>query len=193
MQNGKAVLPRIANGFAIVTSCATADERGGNIHVDVFVSKSKRASVNAPYADSAYSLSIDNSIDFDGGKSQGLGVSTGAGRDGDGMHYWKISKNGRLIQDLGDAPRLRNDKFMKGYLSGLVSSGGEYQSFRYFYQVDHGRLVVKRAMGFNSTDSSSVNVTSMSVRNGQDFITERKTVLTEERAQQCQNGDINCW
>jgi hypothetical protein len=192
-QSETVLLPRISNGTLVVTACSTSEE-GGTISVGVFVGKEKRVSATTAYADSAYQILVDTVIDFDDGKSQGFGVSTGEGRDGSGMHYWKISTNGFSIQDLGDAPALKNDKFMRGFFSTLSSSSGQYQSFRYFYKVQNGKLVLKRAIGFNSNEgSASISATSMSIDNGQDFSKIRQRTLTLKDATRCQNGEISCW
>jgi hypothetical protein len=192
-QSETVLLPRISNGTLVATACSTSEE-GGTISVGVFVGKEKRVSATAAYADSAYQILVDTVIDFDDGKSQGFGVSTGEGRDGNDMHYWKISTNGFSIQDLGDAPALKNDKFMRGFFSTLSSSSGQYQSFRYFYKVQNGKLVLKRAIGFNSNEgSASISATSMSIDNGQDFSKIRQRTLTLKDATRCQNGEISCW
>jgi hypothetical protein len=192
-QSKEVLLPKISNGTSVITACSNG-ERGGTISVDVLVADEKRASTTTVYADSAYQISVDTLIDFDDGKSQGLGVSTGEGRDGNGMHYWKIPIHGYPIQDLGDAPILKKDNFMRGFFSTLISSIGQYQSFRYFYKIKNGKLVLKRAIGFSSIDGSpSIVATSMSVDDGQNFSKIRRKTLTVRKATRCQNGEISCW
>ncbi|WP_175940200.1 hypothetical protein [Caballeronia sp. BCC1704] len=122
------------------------------------------------YRNPAYELSIDTSIDFDNGKSQGVGVSTGEGRDANGMHYWKILANGRTMLDLGDAPALSNDRFMKGYFSTLISGSGQYQAYRYFYTISDNRLVLGRAIGFKWNDDATGAAVSMEVAPDGNFV-----------------------
>ncbi|SAL77773.1 hypothetical protein AWB71_05536 [Caballeronia peredens] len=191
-QHANLQLPKIKNGRVLAIACP-AEGDSGTITLNVLAGGKKLTSAKTAFKASAYELLLDNSIDFDNGVSQGLGVSTGEGRDANGMHYWIISADGRSMIDLGDAPLLVKDKFMKGYFSTLVSSSGEYQAFRYFYVLSDNRLSLQRAIGYKWNDDSSGTAVSMEVLADQNFISLRQKTLPAAKIDQCQKGEIDCW
>ncbi|MDR5765937.1 MULTISPECIES: hypothetical protein [unclassified Caballeronia] len=191
-QRANLSLSKVSNGRVLVEACPD-DEGGGTITLTVLVGAEKRAWTRTVYADSAYQLSLDSLIDFDNGISQGLGVTTGEGRDANGMHYWKISKDGRSITDLGSAPLLAKDRFMQGYFSGLTSSSGEFQAIRYFYRVKGERLDLHRAIGFKWNDDSTGIAVSMEIQSEEAMNAIRERALSNTEIEQCQRGSINCW
>jgi len=173
-------------------ACSQSDT-AGDVSIDVFLDGKRQTTLHTDYESPAYVLTLDTSITFDDGESQGLGVSTGKGRDGTGMHYWKIPRTGVPIIDLGDAPALEPDRFIHGAFSTLVSSAGIYQSIRYFYEVKHDRLVATQAVGFSQSNSSSYTATLMEITYSGEGVAKQKRTLSIGRANLCMNGKIACW
>jgi hypothetical protein len=177
-QEVSAILPAMHEGSVTAVACANVGEDGGSVRVDVLADGKLAKTLLTKYAPSAYVLALDTAIRFDNGTSQGLGVATGEGRDGNGMHYWKISSNGSLAVDLGDAPELKPDRFMHGAFSALVSTMGAYQSYRYFYRIERDRLRLVRAVGFKVANFGISRATLMNVTGESKFIKIRSTALS---------------
>jgi hypothetical protein len=192
-QHAIAKLPKIKNGLVKATSCENPDGDGGTVRIEIIVDGKRRFSAMTTYAPSAYVLSLDTAIKFDNGASQGLGVATAAGRDATGMHYWKISNRGKTAIDLGEAPSLARDRFMDDAFSTLISSSGEYQSFRYFYIIKGGRLSLDRAIGFNALDSSYYEATLMDVLDSGEMRIVGRKKISAEQANFCMNGVATCF
>ncbi|TAL94232.1 MAG: hypothetical protein EPN73_17885 [Paraburkholderia sp.] len=181
------------NGVSVRAVACSESDTSGDVSIDVFLDRKRPTTLHTDYESPAYVLTLDTSITFDDDKSQGLGVSTGKGRDGTGMHYWKVPRTGVPIIDLGDAPALEPDRFMHGAFSTLVSSTGMYQSIRYFYEIKHDRLVATQAVGFSPVNARSYAVTLMEITYSGESVAKQKRTLSIERANLCMNGKIACW
>ncbi|WP_207002501.1 hypothetical protein [Trinickia mobilis] len=191
-QEAGADLPIAGRGSVHAIACSTSDGIG-TIEIDVVRREKTKATLQTTYESPAYVLTLDTTIAFDAGASQGVGVSTGRGRDGTGMHYWKIPTTGESIVDLGDAPSLQPDKFMRGVFSTLVSSAGQYQSIRYFYEVKGDRLVPTKAVGFYAKSPQTFVATLMDLLPSGEAVPTRQRTLSVENANRCMNGKISCW
>lgn len=191
-QQADASLSEVPGGSVHATACSQSDT-AGTITIDVSRGDRQIARLTTEYESSAYVLALDTSVSFDSGATQGLGVSTGKGRDSTGMHYWKIPKTNEPIVDLGDAPNLSPDRFMRGTFSTLVTSSGRYQSIRYFYEVKHDHLVLAKAVGFEMKDSGNFVATLMNVLPGGELVDVRKRKIPVKTANQCMNGKLTCW
>ncbi|CAN0625502.1 conserved exported protein of unknown function [Burkholderia multivorans] len=192
-QHATAKLPRIKNGIVKATSCENPGGDGGTIRIEITVDGKQRFSTMTTYAPSAYVLRLDTAIEFDNDASQGLGVATAAGRDATGMHYWRISDQGKTVINLGSAPSLVRDRFIKNTFSTLISSSGEYQSIRYYYTIKGDKLTPDRAIDFNSLDSSNYEATLMdALDSGNMQITARKKISAEQ-ATLCMAGMAMCF
>lgn len=185
-------LPGLTNATIRAVACNQSDMTG-DISIDVYLNRKHATTLRTSYESPAFVLSLDTSIRFDEGTTQGLGVSTGKGRDGIGMHYWKIPKTGAPIVDLGDAPTLEPDDFMPGAFSTLVSSTGKYQSVRYFYEIKRDRLVVTNAVGFSMSNPRTYISTLMVVAPSGESVVKRRRTLSIEKANMCMAGKIACW
>lgn len=86
-QEVRAILPAMHEGSVTAVACANDGEDGGSVKVKILAAGKLANTLFTNYAPSAYVLALDTSIRFDEGTSQGLGVATSAGRDGNGMHY----------------------------------------------------------------------------------------------------------
>jgi hypothetical protein len=182
-------LPEIRAGIVEATSCGNSNGEGGKIRVDLLVDGEKQASATIAYVSSAYALSLDTTIKFNG---QGLGVATGKGRDATGMHYWKITKNGKSMLDLGEAPSLTPDQFRKGFFSALVSSTGDYQSIRYYYTIESKKLRAKMAITFSPIDENFYIVSLMDI-SASGSMRPRKTIrISAKEADLCMTGKKQC-
>lgn len=188
-----AALPYVKNGSVIAVACEGKDDDGGDIRIDILIDGERKETLATKYVRSAYALRLDTSIRFDEGGSQGLGVSTGQGKDGTGMHYWKISKRGAPAVDLGDAPSLVPDRFRHGNFSALVTSSGKFQSIRYFYEVVRRHLFATSAVGFAVSANGTHLATSMIRSPEGHFIETGAKELSAEAANKCMNGEIACW
>jgi hypothetical protein len=167
------------------------DEDGGVVYMTITIDGSSKKTADFKYTSQAYVLSLRTDIYFEG--NQGIGVSTGAGRDGDGMHYWMLAEPGYDLVDLGDAPNIQVDQFSGNSYSALVSSdGSKYQSIRYFYSVVNNKIVPEKAIGFNF-DGGGYNVTLMSVNANGDFDVRYSKGVSRREYISCQNGKIDCW
>ncbi|MFM0229736.1 hypothetical protein [Paraburkholderia sediminicola] len=183
-------------GMSNATVHAVACSRSaitGDISVDVYVSGRRGTTLRTSYESPAYVLSLDTSIRFDEGTTQGLGVSTGRGRDGTGMHYWKIPQTGGPIVDLGDASTLEPDDFIRDSFSTFVSSTGKYESVRYFYEIKHDRLVVTKAVGFSMSNPRTYVSTLMVIAPSGESVVKRWRALSVEKANMCMAGKMACW
>ncbi|MFM0730009.1 hypothetical protein PQQ52_05865 [Paraburkholderia sediminicola] len=185
-------LPGLTNATVRAIACNQSD-MNGDISIDVYLNGKHATTLRTSYESPAYVLSLDTSIRFGEGTTQGLGVSTGKGRDGTGMHYWKIPKTGAPTVDLGDAPTLEPDDFMPGTFSTLVSSTGKYQAVRYFYEIKHDRLVVTKAVGFSLSNPQTYVSTLMAVALSGESVIKRRRTLSVEKANMCMAGKIACW
>jgi hypothetical protein len=189
-----ATLPYVKDGSVIAIACEDKDDGGGgDIRIDILIDGKRKETLATKYVRSAYALRLDTSIRFDEGGSQGLGVSTGQGKDGTGMHYWKISKRGDPAVDLGDAPSLVPDRFRHGNFSALVTSSGKFQSIRYFYEVVRHHLFATSAVGFAVSANETHLATSMIRSPEGHFIEIGVKDLSAEAANKCMNGEIACW
>lgn len=190
-QVAKADFPHLRGGSTHAAACPASDI-SGTVSIEVFVDGEVKTKMKTQYDSPAYILSLDTDIRFDGGSTQGLGVSVGNGRDGTGMHYWKISPSGSAI-DLGDAPALMSDKFVPDTYSTLVTSSGRYESVRYFYKVKNNHLVATRLVGFYAKNQH-IYVAELSeiLSSGQTNVISRK-MLSGEKMISCQAGKSACW
>jgi hypothetical protein len=187
------ILPAIHKGIVTAATCGDGGDDGGSIKVRILADGKLVNTLFTRYESSAYVLTLDTTLRFGESRNQGLGVATGAGRDGNGMHYWRLSKNGHSAVDLGDAPGLTSDQFMRGTFSTLVSTTGVYQSYRYFYQVKRGRLTLTKAVGFKVDKVGRNQAVLMDVTLENKFIKVKSVFLSAEKALMCQDGKIACW
>ncbi|WOD15825.1 hypothetical protein [Paraburkholderia kirstenboschensis] len=189
-QTAEARLPESVGGTLSAKSCPASDN-DGNITVTVFL-KGVETTVQTKYESNAYVLRLDTNIRFDAGSPVGIGVSTGKGRDGTGMHYWKMLPTGTLI-DLGEAPELVRDKFIPNAYSTLISGTGRYQSTRYFYEVRNNHLVPTRLVGFHPKDRDTYVAELVKISpSGRTVLLSRKT-LPAKMVDPCQTGKTICW
>lgn len=191
-QTADAVLPAVHSGHVWAKACSDQDENGGNIYITISTGDSKKTQEILRYDQEGYSLSLDTDISFGNPRMQGVGVATGGGRDGNGMHYWAIDNSAEVI-DLGDAPFLKQDSFVKDSYSALVtSSGSSYQSILYFYKIRDGKLVPAQAVGFQT--GSQGNVASLlTILPGDKFEMKSTRRLSRKEYDACENSEIPCW
>lgn len=192
-QEISAILPYVEGGNVKATACEGNNDGDGDIRIDLLIDGERKETLVARYARSAYVLRLDTSIRFDEGGSQGLGVSTGQGKDGAGMYYWKIPKRWSPAVDLGDAPSLVPDRFRQGKFSALVTSSGQFQSIRYFYEVVHRRLFATSAVGFAVSENEKYLATSMIRSPEGRFVEIGLKELSADVANKCMNGEVACW
>lgn len=185
-------LPDMGNVTVRAKACSKS-ETTGQISIEVSTDREPESTLQTDYESSAYVLALNTSIRFDDGQSQGLGVATGRGRDGTGMHYWKIPQRGKPIVDLGEAPALQRDRFVRGAFSTLVSSSGKYQSIRYFYEVKNDRLTPTSAVGFRMVNSRAYAARFIHLSSSGNSTHGRQKILSLERATACMNGRVSCW
>jgi hypothetical protein len=188
-----ATLPYVNDGNVIAIACEGENDSDGDIRIDILIRGKRKETLVAKYVRSAYVLRLDTSIKIDEDGSQGLGVSTGQGKDGTGMHYWKISKRGAPAVDLGDAPSVAPDRFRHGNFSALVTSSGKFQSIRYFYEVVRRHLFATSAVGFAVSANGTHLATSMIRSPEGRFMEIGVKELSAEAANQCMSGEIACW
>ncbi|WP_233866503.1 hypothetical protein [Paraburkholderia adhaesiva] len=173
-----------------VHTCGKDQDRG-IVYLNIVINGAAAKTANFEYASQAYSLSIQTDISFNG--NQGIGVSTGAGRNGDGMHYWMLTKPQGDLIDLGDAPALQQSPFADNSYSALMSSTDpRYQSIRYFYTLKDEKITPTTAVGFNS-DGINYVVTIMSVDADGQFKVKHTRHVSSKNYVSCQNGKILCW
>ncbi|MEX3937453.1 hypothetical protein AB4Y32_37965 [Paraburkholderia phymatum] len=129
---------------------------------------------------------------FDGQTNQGLGVATGKGRDATGMHYWKVTKNGKSMLDLGEAPGLTSDRFRKGFFSALVSSTGNYQPILYYYAVECDTLRAKTAITFSPIDENFYIVNLMDISASGSMRRRKTTQISTKEGDLCMTGKKQC-
>lgn len=191
-QIAKATLSSLSLSAVEAVACSTS-ETTGEVAITLLVNKERRAVAHTTYESTAYVLAIDTAIRFGNDNEQGLGVSTGKGRAGNGMHYWKIPKNSMQFIDLGEAPALTRDRLLKNTYSALLSSSGEYQSVRYFYEVRNNALVEVKAIGFSMPNSKSIIATDMRIGRDGRTILHGKRKLSPTQGAACMDGKIKCW
>ncbi|MEM5328554.1 hypothetical protein VSR34_18455 [Paraburkholderia sp. JHI2823] len=191
-QTTDAPLPAIQSGHAWAKSCGDQDQGGGDIYVKIAGNGLKNVNLHLRYEPDSYVLTLDTDIFFGDAKAQGVGVGTGGGRDANGMHYWMIDGTGKVI-DLGEAPLLKRNSFMKGTYSALVtSSNSPYQSILYFYEIKNKKLTSTKAVGFESGPNG--NIASLLVLLPDDkYRVVSKRRLTQIEYASCQSGKSACW
>lgn len=173
-------------------ACSDQDENGGNIYVKIAINERNETQATLRYDQEGYSLSLDTDIYFENPRMQGVGVSTGGGRDGHGMNYWAINNSAEVI-DLGDAPFLKRDYFLKDSYSALVtSSGSPYQSILYFYGIRGGKLSPTQTVGFQSGAQGNI-ASLLAILPGNKFKVEGTKRLSRKEYGACKNGEIACW
>jgi hypothetical protein len=173
-------------------ACSRSDATG-NVAVSVYFDQVHVETFHINYESTAYVLALDTTIKFDCELVQGLGIRTGKGRDGTGMHCWKIPAAGFPIVDLGDAPELIRDRFMPNAYSTLISSTGEYYAIRYFYEIENNRLVPARSVGFAMEKPKVFTATLEDLKPSGEKIVKGRRTLSERSAERCMNGSTSCW
>jgi len=173
-------------------ACSTS-ETTGNVAITFSVKGNRMAVVHTTYESNAYVPSLDTNIRFGKNNEQGFGVSTGKGRDGSGMHYWKIADNSTQLIDLGETPALTRDRHSKETYSGLVTSSGEHQSVRYVYEIRNNTLVAVKAVGFSTPNPNYFTITIMRFGKDGRVIVEGKRNLSLARGISCMKGNTKCW
>lgn len=187
-----AILQRPSGGAVEAVACSTS-ETTGDVTVTFLLNGNRMAAERTTYESDAYVLSIDTTNRFGKTNEQGVGVSTGRDRDGNGMHYWKIADNGMRLIDLGEAPILTRDRHFKETYSALASSSGDYQSVRYFYEIRDNAFVAVKAIGFSTPNPNQFLATSMLFGKDGHVIIVRKRRLLLANGISCMNGNIKCW
>ncbi|WP_322057448.1 hypothetical protein [Paraburkholderia sp. J63] len=191
-QIADAVLPAVRGGHVWAKACSDQDENGGNIYITISTNNDKKNQETLRYDQEGYSLSLDTDIYFGNPQMQGIGVATGAGRDGNGTHYWAIDNSSEVI-DLGDAPSLKRDPFVKNSYSALVtSSGAPYQSILYFYTIKDGKLIPAQAVGFQTGVQGNI-ASLLTILPGNKFEVNSTKRLSKKAYDACQNSEIACW
>lgn len=190
LQSVQAKLPSDRKGYVTVTSCSQS-QSGGTGYLNVKTAGKPVQTGTFKYDPTAYVLSIETNILFNG--NQGIGVSTGGGRDGNGVHYWMLTKPDDRLIDLGDFPMLQQDPFTENSYSALVSSSGrDYQSIRYFYSIRNDELVQTMAVGFNS-DGNTYVAFLMDVAPDGSLKARHARKMSSTGYRFCQDGKITCW
>ncbi|MEM5367068.1 hypothetical protein V4C53_13635 [Paraburkholderia azotifigens] len=188
-QTAHASLPSV-NGQVLAQACDDPDDEGGDIYLTFELGAKEKRNAHLKYEIASYVLELDTKIKFENGTAQGVGISTGGGRDGNGMHYWMVRKTGVLI-DLGDAPALSINPFEANSFSALVtSSNSPYQSILYFYQVKKDKLIATKAVGFIPKGNV---VRSLSVLPDGQFQVLRARRLSQKQYLSCQDAKTRCW
>lgn len=138
----------------------------------------------------AYHLSIDTSVDINLDGVSDLGVATGKGRAGDGMHYWVVAAKPARLLDLGEAPRLTRPTSEQKLLFALIPSGGEIQSTRVEYEFTNSALVPTRAIQFRPGTDGTYEITVLDCIPGEALAWRLTSTqrISEEQAQACMSG-----
>ncbi|MBN3725211.1 hypothetical protein [Burkholderia sp. Ac-20379] len=171
-------------------SCADGSGDGGKLFLSISMRNQKKINRQLNYEGSGFVPTIDTEIAFGSRDFQGIGIGTGAGRDGDGMHYFVI-KNDDLI-DLGEVPQLQKNSFDDGMYSALTtSSGDKYQSVRYFYKVLNGKLSAVKAVGFDASRGNYVYFINIDSSGRESVLKEQQ--LSQDEFVRCQSGTDACW
>ncbi|MCA9233043.1 MAG: hypothetical protein KDA57_20520 [Planctomycetales bacterium] len=136
-------------------------------------------------------LFVDTSLDINNDGVPDLGIATGKGRSGDGMHYWLLGKNLLSLIDVGEAPMLKRSLVGRRPLWALVPGSGEVQATRIEYDLSLGALLQTKAIQFIPQLDSSYRV-SVWVRSGTGsggWLVEKPTLfLSEADARECMEG-----
>ncbi|WP_152530581.1 hypothetical protein [Paraburkholderia dilworthii] len=188
-QRAEAQLPKFFGSTLHATSCPASDN-DGTIVMTVSLHGLK-TTVETRCESNAYVLKLDTTISFDAGSTPGIGVSTGRGRDGTGMHYWKVTPTDSVI-DIGEAPELVQDKFIPNTYSTLITGSGRYQSMRYFYEIRNNHLVATRLVGFYQKNRHTYGADFAKISPSGGIILLRQKTLSEEKASLCQIGRAVC-
>ncbi len=190
-QKVDASLPQLPNAHVYVKSCGRQEADGEDIYVKIALKNGKEKELNFSSDNTAYVPTLDTNLSFGNEKNQGVGIGTGGGRGGDGVHYLMISRSEEII-DLGEVPRLEQDRSIKGAYSALVSTSYEqYQSIRYYYEVVENKLSLTKAIGFDPDDNHAVVL--MKIDGDEGFKVIKKWHLPEKQYDSCQSGTGSCW
>lgn len=187
-------MPKNIPVTVMATSCGQQGGRG-NIALKVYLKKKLVQTLFATFESPAYVLSLDTEIDLDGDKIFDLAVSTGKGRGGDGMHYWRYDQASNRYMDLGEAPMLTHPiGGAKNELTALVSSSGELQSIRYVYHVVGNKLTQTAALGFIPLENSDEYYVVKFRRDSRGNLIPggERVKISAEFAEGCMAGSILC-
>lgn len=145
----------LPNTHFVATSCGKNDGTGV-VEVRVFRSGKPTQKLSTPYDSPSYTILLDTSIDIDNDGIPDLALATGAGRAGDGMHYWRYNPASYKYISAGEAPFLtRCKKLQSDTFYNLASTSGRLQSVRTKYRFENGRIAPVSAIGFASTTNSN--------------------------------------
>lgn len=188
----RTILQNPSGAIVEAVVCGTS-ETTGTVAITFSINGNKMAVVHTTYESNAYVPSMDTSIRFGKNNEQGIGVSTGKGRDGSDMHYWKIADDSKQLIDLGETPALTRDRHSKETYSGLVTSSGEHQSVRYVYEIKNNTLVAVKAVGFSTPNPNYFTITIMRFDKDGRVIVDGKRNLSLARGLSCMKGNTKCW
>lgn len=186
--------PGLVNIRLVAKSCSV-DDKTGHVTIDVMKNGDVSQTLKASFESNAYVLNVDPTFDIDLDGIPDLTVSTGKGRGGDGMHYWRFDKAVFRYVDLGEAPTLSHAKSgEKSTLFTLESSNGEFQSIRYNYKFSKNKLKIISAIGFirkeNSDDYYIVHLVPKS--QFAQWRHDRKITVKGLIAEKCMDGTGIC-
>lgn len=138
----------------------------------------------------AYQLSLDTTVDINLDGVSDLGVTTGKGRAGDGMHYWVVAAKPARLIDTGEAPRLNRTTTGQKLLFALIPSGGEIQSTRIEYEFTNFALVPTRSIQFRPGTDGTYEITVLERMPGEGLAWRATSTqrISEEQAQACMSG-----
>lgn len=136
----------------------------------------------APFADAALDIDEDGIDD--------LGVATGKGRSGGGMHYWLMRESTLQLIDIGDAPMLSRSLSKPRTLWALVPGSGEIQATRVDYALIAGVLMQVRAIQLSPLPDGAYLASILKRSETGSAVLEKDAVrfMSEQDAQDCMDG-----
>ena len=135
-----------------------------------------------PFADLALDIDDDGVAD--------LGVATGKGRSGDGMHYWLLKDRPLRLIDVGEAPMLSRSSSKPYTLWALVPGSGEIQATRLDYAFTAGRLIQVRSIHLSPIPDGVYRASIVKIPENKNVVmgTELVYLMSKQNAQSCMDG-----
>jgi hypothetical protein len=173
----------------VVTSCKLAKDEY-DVVVDEYKNGETLQQIKFTAEGIAYLPTIDFSLDINADGIPDVGVATGKGRAGDGMHYWLQLATPLRLVDVGEAPQLSTGTTAARILFALVPGGGEIQSTRVDYELRDGLLAPVRAYQFKFQPAGGFQMTSLRPQKSESssWNAEWSENISEEGAQACMTG-----
>jgi hypothetical protein len=173
----------------VVTSCELAKDKY-EVEVDEYKNGEKLQRMKFTAEGIAYQPAIDLSLDINSDGIPDVGVTTGKGRAGDGMHYWLQLATPPGLVDVGEAPQLSTGTSGARLLFALVPGGGDIQSTRIDYELRGGLLAPVRAYQFKFRPAGGFEMTSLRPQTSESssWNAEWSKNISDEGAQVCMSG-----